>query len=78
MGDHEKRGAIVLGWKKSVSKNVLTNFISVVPIRPTIIAESQPALKFRVNQPRPRSHPARAGRACVLVFYFISRQLGQL
>jgi hypothetical protein len=32
MGDHEKRGAIVLGWKKCVSKNVLTNFISVVPI----------------------------------------------
>jgi hypothetical protein len=45
--------------------------------RPTIIAESQPALKFRVNRPRPRSQPARAGRACVLVVYFFSRQLGQ-
>jgi hypothetical protein len=43
-----------------------------------IIAESQPALKFRVNRPRPRSQPARAGRACVLVVYFFSRQLGQL
>jgi hypothetical protein len=46
--------------------------------RPAIIAESQPALKFRVNRPRPRSQPARAGRACVLVVYFFSRQLGQL
>jgi hypothetical protein len=38
--------------------------------RPAIIAESQPALKFRVNRPRLRSQPARAGRACVLVVYF--------
>jgi hypothetical protein len=40
--------------------------------RPAIIAESQPALKFRVNRPRPRSQPARAGRACVLVVFFFT------
>jgi hypothetical protein len=46
--------------------------------RPVSIAESQPALKVSFNRPRPRSQPARAGRACVLVVYFFSRQLGQL
>ncbi len=43
--------------------------------RPVIIAESRPALKVSFNRPRPRSQPA---RACVLVVYFFSRQLGQL
>ena len=38
------------------------------PLRPAILAESQPALKFRVNRPRPRSQPARAARR-VCVYY---------
>ena len=45
--------------------------------RPAILAESQPALKFRVNRPdQDLSRPGLEGRrACVLVFFF-SRQLG--
>jgi len=39
--------------------------------RPAILAESQPALKFRVNRPRPRSQPARAaGRVCWFFIFF--------
>jgi len=44
----------------------------------SILAESQPALKVSFNRTRPRSQQARAGRACVLVVYFFSRQLGQV
>ncbi len=34
--------------------------------------ESQPALKVSFNRPRPRSQPARAGRACVgCLFFFV-------
>ena len=41
------------------------------PTRPAIIAESQQALKFRVNRPRPRSQPARAaGCVCWLLIFF--------
>jgi hypothetical protein len=75
----------VIVKQKIINGPLITTFIqpSLLPFpllitRPAIIPESQQALKFRVNRPRPRSQPARAGRACVLVVYFFSQQLGQL
>jgi hypothetical protein len=47
--------------------------LTLLLARPDILAESQPALKFRVNRPRPRSQPARAaGRVCWLFIFFHS------
>ena len=59
-------------------KFVFTNEITCVAKNrgvmdwPVSIAESQPALKVSFNRPRPRSQPARAGRACVGGLFFFT------
>jgi hypothetical protein len=65
------------GERKRVKRWFVTNVkgtfirMSDRESRHAILGESQPALKFRVNRPRPRSQPARAaGRVCWLFIFF--------
>jgi hypothetical protein len=63
---HSKGAAVVV----EEDATTMTKFFFVrVIARHVIDSESQPALKFRVNRPRPRSQPARAAGCVCWLFY---------